>query len=166
MVRFLPELLSIITENALRPLYVKLKEEEPSYTPSKHFSSSLSSNPTAMHLACTYAVHLLEKRDMRSLTTFLPVVAQAFARSDLCDLPDVFLHLLVVHLTSGVEGLREAWLQALLREFWVPCCRCSEPALLHFCRLLWTLHPHVSERLLAQVLEGTRPQEHVSKLAG
>lgn len=160
MVKFLPELLSIMVENSLRVVCVKLKEDHTPHSPSKQFVVSLS-NPCAMHITCTYALHLLEKKELRSLTLLLPAIASGYTQSESAQLPDVFLHLLVVALSSHSEPLREAPLQAILRDFWLPCCQSSEPALLHFCRLLWTLHPRLNQRFLNEVLEAMRPGEHV-----
>lgn len=109
--RFFPELLSIMAENSLRTVCHRLKEDHPPYSPSKHFLSLLASNQCAMHVACTYALHLLERRELRSLTLILPLIAAGFSQSEGVELPDVFLHILVVQLTGQPEAIRDASLQ-------------------------------------------------------
>ena len=161
MVRFFPELLSLMLDTSLHATCRQLKEDHTPYTPSQHFVTSLSNNPCAMHISCTYALHLLQKRDLRALGLLLPAIARGYTRSDSAQLPDVFLHLFVLNLTSQTEPVREAALQPILRDFWLPCSRYSESALLHFCRLLWTLHPCISRSTLEEVLEGMRPGEQV-----
>ena len=162
IVRFLPELLSIMVENSLRGVCHKLKEEHSPFTPSRHFIASLAKNPCAVHITCTYALHLLEKRELRSLVLLLPAIASGYTQDENGQLPDVFLHQLVLSLTNQQEPLKEASLQAVLKDFWLPCCQSSESVLLHFCRLLWTLHSRINRRLLSEVLEDMRPGEQVS----
>ena len=161
MVRFFPELLSLMMDASLHAACRQLKEDHTPYTPSQHFVTSLANNPCAMHVSCTYALHLLQKHDLRTLGLLLPAVGRGYTRSDSAQLPDVFLHLFVLNLTSQSEPVREATLQPILRDFWLPCSRHSEPALLHFCRLLWTLHPYINRSTLEEVLEGMRPGEQV-----
>ena len=161
MLRFFPELLSLMVEASLRTTCHQLKEDHTPYTLSKHFVSCLSNNPSAMHISCTYALHLLQKHDLRSVTLLLPVVARGYTQSDSVQLPDVFLHSLVLSLTSQTEPVREATLHSILKDFWLPCCQSSETVLLHCCRLLWTLHPRISREVLEEVLEGMRPREQV-----
>ena len=191
-----------MVENSLRAVCHRLKEDHPPYSPTKHFLSLLSSNHCAMHVTCTYALHLLERRELRSLTLLLPLIAAGFSQSEGAKLPDVFLHLLVVRLTGQPEAIREAslqvgalgfqlskrdialpaiimystilidgpggfhvlpFLQAILRDFWLPCSRSSEPALLHCCRLLWVLHSRLSPRGLEEVLEALMPGDQVRR---
>ena len=104
-----------------RPLY---------YSLSNSFINYLSKHPSAMHITCTYALHLVEK-DMKSLST----LAKYCNDPDAISLPDVFLHLLqlVLELSQQYEMLREVTLISMLNDFWVPFCQSSESVLLHFC---------------------------------
>lgn len=83
-------------------------------------------------------------------------------RSDSIGLPDLFLHLLVLHTSSQRETLKEASLLLILRDFWVPCCQSSEQVLLHLFRMLWFVHSKVSGTLLREVLETVEPGKEVS----
>ena len=162
IVKFLPELLALMVDNALRGLYRQLKEDHIPYTPSASFINCLAKHPSAMHITCTYALHLLEKKDMKSLSLLLPTITKTCDDPDSISLPDVFLHSLVLELTQQGDTLREAVLISLLNEFWVPCCQSSETVLLHFCRLLWTFHSRLNPQYLAEVLEAVNPSEEVS----
>ena len=161
MLRFFPELLSLMVEVSLRNTCHQLKEDYTPYTPSKHFVACLSNNSCAMHISCTYALHLLQKHDLRSATLLLSAVARGYTQSDSVQLPDVFLHSMVLSLSSQTEPIRETTLHSILRDFWLPCCQSSETVLLHCCRLLWTLHPRINREVLEEVLEGMKPRDQV-----
>lgn len=161
IVKFLPELVAVMVDNTLRGLYKQLKEDHTPYSPSASFISCLAKQPSAMHIMCTYALHLLEKKDMKSLSLLLPVIAKTCDEPDSVSIPDVFLHVLVLELTQQAETLREGVLILMLNEFWVPCCQSSETVLLHFCRLLWTFHGRLNPAYLAEVLEAVNPSEEV-----
>ena len=161
IVKFLPELVAVMVDNTLRGLYKQLKEEHTPYSPSASFFSCLAKQPCAMYIMCTYALHLLEKKDMKSLSLLLPMIAKTCEHSDPVSIPDVFLHVLVLELTQQIETLREAVLHSTLNEFWVPCSQSNETVLLHFCRLLWTFHGRLNPAYLAEVLEAVNPSEEV-----
>ena len=163
MIKFLPELLSIMSENTLRAIAHKRKEDYRPFTPSPHFVSSLS-NSCAMHVTCTYALHLLSKKELKSFCIILPLVAKGFTQSDTAQLPDIFLHLLVVKLLEYPVPIREATIQTILRDFWLVCALSSETALLHLCHLLWGLHSKIDPGLLEEVLEEIKPGEEVSSI--
>ena len=109
------------------------KEDHVPYCPSNSFINYLSKHPSAMHITCTYALHLVEK-DMKSLST----LAKCCNDPDAISLPDihVFLHLLqlVLELSQQYKTLYEATLISMLNDFWVPSCQSSKSVLLHFCR--------------------------------
>ena len=161
MVRFFPELLSLMVDVSLRGIHRQLKEEHSAHTSSKRFISLLSTHSPAMHITCTYTLQLLEKKEYRSLVQLLPAIAQGYTESDDAHLPDVFLHLLVLELISQHDSIKESTLHNIMREFWLPCCQSSESALLHFCRLLWSLHSKISQALLWECLEVMKPGEKV-----
>ena len=98
---------------------------------------------------------------MKSFTLILAAIAKAFVESDSVQLPDLFLHLLVLKLTSLKSTLKEATLLVVLRDFWVPCCPGSEHVLIHLFRMLWFLHTNVSDTLLREVLETVEPGKEV-----
>ena len=161
IVKFLPELLSLMVDNALRGVYRQLKEDHTPFSASNGFTSCLSKHPSAMHITCTYALHLMEKKDMKSLSLLLPMMAKRHDNQDAVSVPDVFLHLLVMELTQQFETLRESTLLSLLNDFWVPCCQNSESVLLHFCRFFWTFHARLNPTFLAEILEAVNPSEEV-----
>ena len=117
-----------MAENILRGLYRQLEEDNPTYSPSQHFVKFLAKHTSAMYITCMYAVHLLEKKEMKSFICLLPLIAKAYLSSDGSQLPDVFLHVLVLNLTSKVDTVRVATLQVILREFWMPCCQVTNVA--------------------------------------
>ena len=160
IIKFLPELLSIMSENTLRAIAHKKKEEYRPFTPSQHFINSLS-NPCAMHITCTYALHLLTKKELKSFCLVLPLIAKGYTRSDSAQLPDIFLHLLVVRLLEYPVPIRELTMQTILREFWLVCALGSETALLHLCHLLWGLHPRINPHQLEDILDEMKPGEAV-----
>ena len=164
MIKFLPDLLSLMVDNTLRPILRQLKETDHTphaMPPPAHFTQFLSRHSGAMHLACGYTLDLLDKRDIKSLTLLLPSLAKAFVKSETVGLPDTFLHLLVLGLSAHGESLKESTMLLLLRDFWVPCCQSSEQVLLHLLRMLWSLHARVSEALLREVLETVEPGKEV-----
>ena len=161
MVKFFPELLSLMVENTLGGVLRQLKEDHTPYTPPNHFTQFISRHSGGMHLACTYSLDLLQKKDLKPFTILLPSIAQAFVQSDTIALPDIFLHLLVLNLNAQKEVLKEGVLLIILRDFWVPCCQSSEHVLLHLFRMLWSLHSKVSEDLLREVLETVEPGKEV-----
>ena len=161
IIKFLPELLSIMAENTLRAIAHKLKEEYRPFSPSQHFLSSLA-NPCAMHIACTYTLHLLEKKEMKSFSLMLPIIAKGYTRSENAQLPDVFLHLLVVKLLQYPDPIKELTMQSILRDFWLVCALSSETALLYLCHLLWGLHAKINPRLVEDILDEMKPGDGVS----
>ena len=165
IVKFLPELLALMVDNALRGVHRQLKEDHTPYSASNSFINCLSKHPSAMHITCAYVLHLLEKKDMKSLTILLPTIAKACDDADSGSLPDIFLHLLVLELTQQSSTLRETTLTSMLNDFWVPCCQNSESVLLHFCRFFWTFHDHLNPTYLAEVLEAVNPSEEVWRVA-
>ena len=165
MIKFLPELLSIMSENTLRAIAHKRKEEYRPFAPSPHFVAFLS-NPCAMHVTCTYALGLLSKRELKSFSLVLPLIARGYTQSENAQLPDIFLHQLVVGLLEYPVPIREPTMQAILREFWLVCARSSETALLHLCHLLWGLHSSINPTLLEEVLEDMKPGDEVRATSG
>ena len=165
MVKFLPDLLSLMVDNTLRAIFRQLKEDHTPHTPPTQFTQFLSRHSGAMHLACSHSLELLEKKDMKSFILLLPSIAKAFIKSDTVSLPDIFLHLLVLGLYSHKDTLKENTLLVLLRDFWVPCCQSSEQVLLYLFRMLWHMHKKVGEALLREVLETVEPGKEVSSLA-
>lgn len=158
MVKFLPCLLSLVAENALRGVLRQLKEDHAPFSLPAYFTHFISHHGNGMHLACTYALDLLERRDVKSFTLLLPSIAKAFNKSDnSVNLPDLFLHLLVLKLAQQREVLREATLLVILRDFWVPCSQSSEHVLLYLFHMLWFMHSAVGDTLLREVLETVEP---------
>ncbi len=150
-----------MVDNLLRGIYRQLKED---YTPrntSPSFTEFLSNNACAMHLTCSYALHLLDKKDIKSLTLLLPTIANSFVSSDSIFFPDYFLHLLVVGMVSHGDVLKEGALLIILRDFWIPSCQNSEQIILHLFRFLWYLHAKVNPGLLREVLETVEPGKEV-----
>ena len=160
IIKFLPELLSIMSENTLRAIAHKRKEEYRPFTPSPHFVTTLT-NPCAMHITCTYAFHLLAKKELKSFSLLLPLIAKGYTSSDNSQLPDIFLHLLVVKMLEYPVPIRELTMETILRDFWLVCALTSETALLHFCHLLWGLHPKINPCLLEDILDEIKPGEAV-----
>ena len=160
IIKFLPELLSIMSENTLRAIAHKRKEDYAPFTPSSNFIASLT-NPCAMHITCTYALHLLSKKELKSFSLVLPLIAKGYTRSENSQLPDIFLHLLVVRLLEYPVPIRELTMETTLRDFWLVCALSSETALLHLCHLLWGLHPKINPCLLEDILDEMKPGDTV-----
>lgn len=103
--RFIPDLISLMAENSLRSLYRQLGEDQPPYTPSQSFIKYLTKHTSAMYIACMYAVHLFERREMKSLTSLLSIIACAYTDStEGTQMPDIFLHILVHQVTGGKQA--------------------------------------------------------------
>lgn len=161
MIKFFPDLISLMVENTLRGVLKQLKEDHTPYSPPPHFAQFLSRHSGAMHIVCGYALQLLEKKDIRSLTLLLPSIATAFTKSDSVAMPDLFLHNFVLDLSAQKEMLKEGALLIVLRDFWVPCCQGDEHILLHLFRMLWYVHSKVSDALLREVMETVEPGKEV-----
>ena len=162
MVKFLPTLLSLMVENTLRSLHRQLKEDYTPFSIPAHFLHFISRHSGAMHLACSYALQLLEKKDLKSFSLLLPAIAKGFIKSESVLLPDTFLHLLILFMDRHREMLKESTFLLILRDFWVPCCHSSEQVVLHLFRMLWFLHGKISQELLREVLETVEPGKEVS----
>ena len=147
-------------ENSLRVVHRQLKDDYTPHTPSPHFITYLSKHTSAMFVACTFAISLLEKKDFKSLIVLLPSMAKAYTKGDSISFSDTFLHSLVHHMSAQRDTIRDSTLQLLLREFWIPCCQ-SETVLLHLCRLMWSIHMKLSTQGLSEVLEEMSPGEEV-----
>ena len=161
MVKFLPTLLSLMVENSLRTLHRQLKEDYTPFSLPAPFVNFISRHSGAMHIACTYTLQLLERKDIRSFSLLLPAIAKAFIKSESILLPDTFLHLLILHMDKHRDVLKESTFLLILRDFWVPCCHSSEQVLLHLFRMLWFLHSKISQDLLREVLETVEPGKEV-----
>lgn len=160
VVRFLPELVLVMMEPSLRAVHLKLKQEHSALDPALTFVSHIASSQEAMLLACSYALHLVEKRDFKTLSQLLPAIAKAYISSERDIMPDGFLHSLVVMLVPHVAGLREAQLLPIMKDFWAQCAQHSETALLYCCRLLWACHDKLKPAyLLTDLLELITPSE-------
>ncbi len=165
MTKFLPELLSIVTDAQLKTTHVKLKQEYTQYTPSHNFKNYLATNSVAMEITCTYVIYLLDKKDYRTLVTVLPVLANSCQSNEGHAFPEGFLHVLITGLSSRIEHIKENILQAVLREFFVACVHDSETVLLYLCRLLWATHHKIKSSLLNEILEEMEPGEMVGGVA-
>ena len=161
MVKFCPDLVSLMVENSLRALYRQLKEDHTTFTPPTTLAQFLCKHSGAMLLTCSYTLQILDKKDIKALTLLLPSIAKAFVSSDSISFPDLFLHLLVLGMVVQEDVLKEGALLVILRDFWIPCCQSSEQVLLHLFRVLWFLHAKVSQSLLREVLEVVEPGKDV-----
>eukprot|EP00731_Ephydatia_muelleri_P024908 Em0016g1179a len=162
VVKFLPELMSFMLESSFNAISERLKEPHEPHLPTQGFLTLLASNPQAMHIATSYAVHLLEKRDLLTLNVLVSAIATAYANhSEGVELPDAFLHQLVYcSLYPQPIGVTE--LCNIIETFWVPCAPSSEPVLLHCCRLLWATHSQLKADLLEDTLEAIKPGNQYS----
>ena len=153
-----------MAEPSLRAAHLKLKQEHSPLEPTHNFISHMSSSQEAMLLACSYALHLVEKKDFKTMALLLPAIAKAYISSERDIMPDGFLHSLVVLLVPQLAGMREGPLFAVMKEFWVECAHHSETALLYCCRLLWACHDKLKPAyLLTDVLQLITPSEQVSR---
>lgn len=162
MVKFFPDLLSVMVDSTLHGILRQLKEDHTHCATPTSFTQLISRHGTAMHVACGYALELLEKKDIRAFSLLLPSIAEAFVKSDSINLPDIFLHLLVLKMASMRQLLKESTFLVVLRDFWVPCSQSSEHVLLYLFRMLWFLHASVSDTLLREVLETVEPGKEVT----
>ena len=163
IVKFLPELMSIIVESQLKNVHNKLKLDHPIYTPSSHFTRYLSTFPAAMQITCVCLLHLIEKKDIRTVLVLLPPLAKLFSQNDPDTIiPDGFLHMFVVCIVNRIEFIRENHLSVILREFFVPCAQHSETVLLYLCRLLWAGYRKVKPDILNEVLQEMEPSDQVN----
>lgn len=119
-----------------------------------------------MHITCTYSLGLLSKRELKSFSLVLPLIARGYTQSDSAQLPDIFLHCLVVGLLEYPVAIRELTMTAILKEFWLVCALSSESALLHLCHLLWGLHSKINPTLLEEMLDEVKPGEGVRTKEG
>lgn len=162
MTKFLPELLNIMTESQLKSIHVKLKQEYSLYAPSKNFSTYLATYPAAMEITCTYILHLLEKKEFRTITTLLPSVAAACQSGEGVSFPEGFLHMLVTWICSKIDTISENVLYAILKQLFVACCGHSESVLLYLCHLLWVVHHKIKPTILNEILEEMDPGDTVT----
>ncbi len=162
MTKYVPELLTILTEVQLKNVYIKLKQDYPVYTPSHNFRSYLLSYPVAMEVTCTYVLHLLDKKDFRTISIIIPSITSACQSSDSIIFPEGFLHMLTVGLSSKIELIKDNFLYIILKEFFVACAGQSETVLLYLCRLLWAIHTAIRPSLLNEILEEMDPGDMVS----
>ena len=113
-----------MVENNMRALNRQLGEDHTPFAPSANFTKYLTKHTPAMYITCMYAIHLLERKELKSLLHLLPLIAQGYTGStDGTQMPDVFLHILVHHVTFQPDVGKVATLQTMLREFWIPCCQ-------------------------------------------
>ena len=162
IVRFLPELVSVMTEPSLRGMHVKLKQEYTPLEPSSSFISQMASSQEAMLLSCTYSLQLLEKKDFRTLCLLLPAIAKAYVSAENDTMPDGYLHSLVVMLIPHLASLREAQLVSIMKGFWVVCSQYSETGLLYCCRLLWACHDKLKPAyFVSDILQSISPSQEV-----
>ena len=162
MTKFLPELLTIIIEAQLKNTHIKLKQDYPLYTPSHHFQRHLSAHPVAMQITCSYVLHLLEKKDFRTMSTILPAMAKVCQASEGMAFSEGFLHMFIVGLSGKMEAIKETQVSVILKEFFLACAGQSESVLLYLCRLLWAVHHKIKPSLLNEVLEEMEPGDVVS----
>lgn len=162
--RFLPELVSIMTEPSLRGIYLKLKLDYTPLEPSHSFITQMSCSQEAMLLSCTYSLQLLEKKDFRTLSLLLPAIAKAYVAAESDMMPDGYLHSLVVMLVPHITSLREPQLVSIMKEFWVVCSQHSETGLLYCCRFLWACHDKIKPAyFVLDILQSISPSQEVSK---
>lgn len=162
MVRFLPDILSMLVEQDIKNAFTKMKQDHTHFTPSDDFVSMLVNLPSAMHIACTYALQLTEKKLPRTLSHLLPAIEHAYTQFTLQDLPVGFLHSLSVGLAQHLDGgIKETYMHDILLDFWLPCARHSEAALLYCCQLLRASHGKIKSEIFHRVVEGICPSDSV-----
>lgn len=165
VIEFLPELTALMMEPSLRSARAKLKQDHTPLQPTKKFTSLMASSQEAMVLLCTYCLHLVDKKDFKTLALVLPTVAKSCINSEKDIMPDGFLHSMAVMLLPHVAALREPQMIAIMKEFWLPCSQHSETALLHCCRFLWVCHDKIKPGyILDDLLQNMCPSEQVSEL--
>lgn len=157
MIKFLPELLSFMTESALRHVHNKLKQEHSSYAPSSNFIRYLTTFPAAMNLTCFYALHLIDKKDFRSLSLLLPTISATYVESETDILSDGFMHSLIIGLASHLSTMKDTLLTAIIREFLLPCAKHSETCLLYLCRFIWIGHKKMKPELVQETINDMQP---------
>lgn len=162
MVQFLPDILSMLVENDIKNACTKMKQDHTHFTPSEDFVSQLVNVPSALHIACTYALLLTERKLLRTLCHLLPAIEDAYTQSTAQDLPVGFLHSMSVGLAQQLEGMKEGHVQAILLGFWLPCAQHSEAALLYCCQLLRAGHGKIKLDIIHKVVEGISPSDSVS----
>lgn len=165
VMKFLPELMSLMLESSFTVISERLKESLEPHQPTQSFLATMASNPLAMHISCSYAIHLLEKRDFLTLNILMSAIATACTNhSKGVELPDAFLHQLVYNsLYPQPIGVPE--LCTIIETFWMPCAPNSEPVLLHCCRLLWTTYPRLKADFLEETMEAIKPGDKLSSVA-
>lgn len=153
----------MLVEQDIKNVLAKLKQDHTHFTPSKDFVSMLVNLPSAMHIACTYALQLTEKKFARTLSHLLPAIEHAYTQFTLQDLPVGFLHSLSVGLAQQLDaGVKETYIHDILLDFWLPCARHSEAALLYCCQLLRASHGKIKPEIVGKVVEGICPGDSVS----
>ena len=157
MVKFLPELLSFMTDSALKLVHNKLKQDHTNYILSSNFIRYLTSMPAAMNLTCFYALHLTEKKDFKSLSLLLPSISAAYIDSEMDIFTDGFMHSLIIGLASHLGTIRDAILTTIVREFLLPCARHSETCLLYLCRFIWISYNKMKPELVEETINSMQP---------
>lgn len=146
-----------MTESSLKLIHTKLKQDYPTYALSSSFISHLTSTPGAMQLSTAYSLYLIDKKDFRTLSSLLPAIASAYTESDTDLFPDGYMHSIVVGLCSHISVMRDAILQSLIKEFFLPCARHSETCLLYLCRFLWVGCSKMKREVVHDTLDDMRP---------
>lgn len=149
--------MSFMTESSLKVIHNKLKQDYPVYNPTSNFIKHLTTIPAAMQLTCTYTLHLIDKKDFRSLSTLLPSIAVAYIGSETDIFPDSFMHSVVIELSNHFNAIREGFLVTILKEFFLPCARHSETCLLYMCRFVWITCKRMKTDLLQEMLDEMQP---------
>ena len=153
--------MSFMLESSFTAISERLKEAHEPPQPTQGFLTTLASSPLAMHIACSYATHLMEKRDLLTLNIIMSAIATAYTnRSEGVELPDAFLHQ-VVYDSLYPQPIGVTALCTIIETFWVPCASNNEPVLLHCCRLLWTTHTQLKADFLEETLEAIKPRNQV-----
>uniref|UniRef100_A0A1X7T4P6 Negative elongation factor B n=1 Tax=Amphimedon queenslandica TaxID=400682 RepID=A0A1X7T4P6_AMPQE len=101
IIKFLPELLSFMTESSLRLIHSKLKQDYPTYTLSSSFIRHLTSTTGAMQLTTSYSLYLIDKKDFKTLSSLLPAIASSYTESETDIFPDGYMNSVVVGVSLG-----------------------------------------------------------------
>jgi negative elongation factor B len=166
IIKFLPEMMSFMIETSLKTIHNKLKQDHSLYTPSSTFIRYLTSMPAAMHLTCFYALHLLNKKDFRSLSLLLPTISAAYMESETDNLSDGFMHSIVIGLAYHIGSIKDNLLNIILKDFFLPCARHSETSLLYLCRFMWVIHKKMKPEMLQETISSMQPaSDQVSPFA-